>query len=167
MSALIRNTWQPWSQSGSQIPPIIRLCGRRGGIVVDPRVRYGWPREQERPGALNERWRTACGAVFVNACMRMLPVCDRVQCLYVTPCLFSLWYLLSVQDAWANKQPTYWCAAAWNMHSVFAGDREKRKGKREREQSKSVKESIMRCPNREHASTMALLMAQCQGAAGQ
>lgn len=37
--------------------------------------------------------------VFVNVCVRMLPLCDRVQCLYVTLCLFSLWYLPSVQNA--------------------------------------------------------------------
>lgn len=65
-------------------------------------------------------------------------VCEDVASVWVgtvplcNPCLFSLCYLPSVQNDWANKQPTYWGAAAWNMHAVFMREREKQGEKGER-----------------------------------
>lgn len=88
--------------------------------------------------SLKETW--LC-EVFV--CSGTVPLCN--------PCLLSLWsgiMYLSVQNNWANKQLVYWWAAAWNMCAAFTAQR-KEGAEWKREQSKSVKESIMLCPNRE------------------
>lgn len=99
-------------------------------------------------------------------------MCVLVQCLYVTPVYsaFGLEYLyvftIKPRMTGQTNSPSV-DEQQRGICPLYSRGREKGKGKRERAQSKSVKESIIRCPNRERPSTMALLMAQCQGAAGQ
>ena len=82
-----------------------------------------------------------------GVCVGTLPLCN--------PCLFSLWsgiplciYHWSRMTGQTNKPSID--EKQRGTYPLFSrereGERERRKGKRE--QSKSVKESIMRCPNR-------------------